>query len=70
MPRLGKYNKISPNDRARVLKAYEDGKVWQECADALGISVRTPYEWIKKDQEENAEIESTLVEYGLKKTLP
>ncbi|CAG9760986.1 unnamed protein product [Ceutorhynchus assimilis] len=75
MPRRGKYNKISPNDRARILKPYEDGKDWRECADALGINVRTAHEWIKKDQplpkpkgslgfrKRTAEIESTLVEW-------
>ena len=75
MPRRGKYNKISLNDRARVLKAYEDEKDWRECANALGVNVRTAYEWIKKDQplpkpkgglgsrKRTAEIESTLVEW-------
>lgn len=49
MPR-GKYNKISSNDRARIIKAYEEDKDWKETANALGVNIRTAYEWIKMGQ--------------------
>lgn len=50
MPRERRYNKISPNDRARIFKAYEDDKDWRQTAKDLGVNVRTAYEWLKKEQ--------------------
>lgn len=49
MPR-GKYNKISQNDRARIVKAHEEGRDWRTIASALGVNTRTAYEWLKKEQ--------------------
>ncbi|XP_022902532.1 uncharacterized protein [Onthophagus taurus] len=45
-----KYNKISISDRERIIKAHEEGKDWRATATALGVNVRTAYEWLKKDQ--------------------
>ena len=46
-----KYNKISPNDRQRIIEAHNEDREWRELCKNLGVNVRTAYDWIKNEQE-------------------
>ena len=45
-----KYNKISPNDRKRVIAAHTEDNNWRELCKTLGINTRTAYHWIRNEQ--------------------
>ena len=46
-----KCNKISPNDRQRIIEAHNEDRDWRELCRNLGENVRPAYDWIKNEQE-------------------
>ena len=46
-----KYNKISPNDRKRVIDAFNNEDDWKTVAKTLGINLSTATTWIQNKQE-------------------
>jgi transposase len=46
-----KYNKVSENDRQRIVAAHKNNEDWKSTARTLGINVQTAYRWLLKDQE-------------------
>ena len=47
MPR-GRYNRISPMDRRRIVRAANDGGNWRQLAEQLGVNHKTAYTWFVK----------------------
>ena len=42
----GRYCRISPEVRERVVDAYLDGENWKQMARFNGVNVKTAYHWI------------------------
>ena len=51
MPR-GRYNRISPTDRSRIVRAANDGGNWRQLAEQLGVNHKTAYTWIREGRDE------------------
>ena len=51
MPR-GRYNRISPTDRSRIVRAANDGGNWRQLAEQLGVNPKTAYTWIREGRDE------------------
>ena len=51
MPR-GRYNRISPTDRSRIVPAANDGGNWRQLAEQLGVNPKTAYTWIREGRDE------------------
>ena len=51
MPR-GRYNRISPTDRRRIVQAANDGGDWRQLAEQLGVNHNTAYTWIGEGRDE------------------
>lgn len=51
MPR-GPYNRISPTDRSRIVRAANDGGNWRQLAEQLGVNHSTAYTWIREGRDE------------------
>ena len=51
MPR-SRYNRISPTDRSRIVRAANDGGNWRQLAEQLGVNHKTAYTWIREGRDE------------------
>ena len=51
MPRC-RYNRISPTDRSRIVRAANDGGNWRQLAEQLGVNHKTAYTWIREGRDE------------------
>ena len=46
-----KYNKISTNDRMRIIEAFNNEEDWTKIAKTLGVNSKTAYNWITNRQD-------------------